>query len=139
MSDYGVEIRTTDPGARAVPPGSLVVAHHRTPRAEITVERFTGGHLLHLAVAGCLFNDILRLAAERGITVTGLRVTADGDFVGEPTVSTGISYAVDISGSGSEVVLHRLVADAERDASIPLTLSRSTPVSASTISVHPVA
>jgi uncharacterized OsmC-like protein len=50
----------------------------------VKIETLTGGHLLHLAVAGCLFNDILRVAAERGITVNQLKVSAYGDFGGEP-------------------------------------------------------
>ena len=51
---------------------------------KVKIETLTGGHLLHLAVAGCLFNDILRVAAERGITVNEIEVSADGDFDGEP-------------------------------------------------------
>jgi hypothetical protein len=50
----------------------------------------TGGHLVHVAVAGCLFNDILQVAAERGVTVNQLEVSADGDFDGEPVERPGL-------------------------------------------------
>lgn len=137
MGGYGVQIRIADGSAPAVPLGKVVVEHHRTPSAEITAEVLSGGHVLHLAVACCLFNDLLRMASDRGIDVTDLRVSADGGFAGTPVVSTGVSYDIDIAGDAPDDVLRQLVADAERDASIPLTLARSTPVTPGAITVRP--
>lgn len=77
-ADYRVAIRTADPSTPAVALGSVTVEHHRTPRAQITAEVLSGGHVLHLAVACCLFNDILKLAAERGMAISDLAVTAAG-------------------------------------------------------------
>ena len=66
MAGYDAQIRLTDPGAEGADPSALVVAHHIADRAEISAEVLSGGHLLHLAVAGCLFNDILREARRAG-------------------------------------------------------------------------
>ncbi|HZA04267.1 MAG TPA: OsmC family peroxiredoxin, partial [Propionibacteriaceae bacterium] len=89
MGDYRATIRTVREGA--TDPGGFVVEHHRTPRAAIDVDLWSGGHLLHLAIASCLFNDILREAPDRGILVDHLAVTANGDF--DQNGSSGIRYA----------------------------------------------
>ena len=41
---------------------------------------FSGAHLLHLAAAGCVLNDIYREAATLDIQIDGLRVSAAGGF-----------------------------------------------------------
>jgi len=40
---------------------------------------FTGAHLLRLAAAGCLLNDVYREAVEMGMEIRGVRVTASAD------------------------------------------------------------
>ena len=61
--------------------GSAVRFPHRWTPGGVTVEAgFTGGHLLHLAVAGCVLNDVYREAAALGIELAGVRVTAAGGF-----------------------------------------------------------
>jgi uncharacterized OsmC-like protein len=136
MSGFDAQIRLTDPGSDGEDPAGLVVAHHLADRAEIQAEVLSGGHLLHLAVAGCLFNDILREARARGISVTELRVSADGDFGGDPVVSTGITYEVEIAGEAPEADLRRLVADCEAPAAIPQTLRAGTTVDPGSIQVR---
>jgi hypothetical protein len=66
MANFDVEICIADPSSHGLDPGRLVLSHHLTYRAEIHAEVLSGGHLLHLAVAGCLFNDILREARRAG-------------------------------------------------------------------------
>jgi hypothetical protein len=45
---------------------------HRWTPGGVTVEAgFTGGHLLHLAVAGCVLNDLYREATALGIDLDG--------------------------------------------------------------------
>jgi putative redox protein len=133
---FDAEIRLADPGSASGDPAALVVAHHIADRAEIRAEALSGGHLLHLAVAGCLFNDILREARARGIPVTDLRVSADGDFDGDPMISTGITYEVEIAGDAPEADLRRLVADCEAPAAIPHALRAGTTVDAGSIRVR---
>jgi hypothetical protein len=76
MGSYGIQIRKAEASPRAIDPGDVIFKHHHAGHAQMRIETLTGGHLLHLAVAGCLFNDILRVAAERGITVNQLEVSA---------------------------------------------------------------
>ena len=64
---------------------------------------FNGGQLLHLAVAGCISNDLFREAAGRGLTLRRVVVTVDGDFAGDPAVSTGITC----DGEGSTATARR--------------------------------
>ena len=116
MADYRATIRTVSDVASDMGEG-VVVAHHRTPRAAIDVETWSGGHLLHLAVAGCLFNDILREAPNRGIPVDHLAVTANGDF--DENGSSGIRYEIEIRTSADRREVERLVAEMEADATIP--------------------
>jgi hypothetical protein len=51
-----------------------------------------------LAVAGCLFNDILRDAKARRLSPTDLRISAGGGFEGDPLHSTGVTYEIEIAG-----------------------------------------
>lgn len=135
MANYRAAIRLAgDTSSEAVDPGRFVVNHHLTERAELDLDVLSGGHLLHLAVAGCLFNDIVRAAAARTIQLSDLQVSAAGGFAGDG--STGITYAVEIAGDASEGELRQLVADCEDAAAIPLTLVRGTTVEASEIVVH---
>jgi uncharacterized OsmC-like protein len=128
MAGYPVEIRTTEGSSDAIDLGTVVVRHHLTDQAAVTAEVLSGAHLLHLAVAGCLFNDLLREAARRDLALTDVRVTADGRFDGPAGESTGISCAIDVTSDAAEADVRRLVADVQEDASIPLTLKRGTTV-----------
>jgi uncharacterized OsmC-like protein len=129
---YDVQIHSV-PADRAatdaVPLSQVVLQHHRTDGIQIDAQPLSGGHLLHLAVAGCIFNDLYHLATERGIRLTDVRVAATGGFEGEePTVSTGITYQVAVSGEASEEQLRELVSEVDRIAAIPDVLRRETAV-----------
>jgi len=136
---FDIQIRSV-PADRAatdaVPLSRVVLQHHRTDGIQIDAQPLSGGHLLHLAVAGCIFNDLYLLAADRGIRLTDVRVSATGGFEGEePTVSTGVTYQVSISGEASEEQLRALVLEVDRIASIPDVLRRETVVSLSDVKV----
>lgn len=96
---------------------------------------FNGGQLLHLAVAGCVSNDLFREAAKRGITLTRVVVTVDGGFGGEPATSTGIAYSVEVAGPAPESDLVALVNHVDVIAEIPNSLRQGTPVTLDRISV----
>jgi uncharacterized OsmC-like protein len=136
VSDFDVSISLSDAAGEAVRPDGLVVEHHLTDRARIDAAALSGGHLLHLAVAGCFFNDILRAAAARNIGVTDLRVAATGGFEGDPLLSTGITYSIDIAGEATDAELGELVRDVEAAAAIPRTLRDGVNVEATEISVR---
>jgi hypothetical protein len=68
-------------GAGTMMSGSATPARfpHRWTPGGVTVEAdFTGGHLLPLAAAGSILNDVCRDAAAPGIGLRGVRVTAVG-------------------------------------------------------------
>jgi organic hydroperoxide reductase OsmC/OhrA len=89
---------------------------------------FNGGQLLHLAVAGCVSNDLFREASKRGIELTRVVITADGGYGGQPVVSTGISYSVEIEGLAPEAELRALVRHVDEIAEIPNSLRVGTQV-----------
>lgn len=80
---------------------------------------FTGAHLLHLAAAGCVLNDLYREAAGLGIPLDGVRVTAAGAFDTTTWTSTGITYTVELDSPGNDGVLAGLLARVDEIAEIP--------------------
>src|SRR5258708_30063927 len=93
---------------------------HRWTPSGVTVEAdFTGGHLLHLAAAGCVLNDIYREAAALGIELKGVRVSAAGGFDTGTWKSTGISYSVDVSSDAPAAELAHLLEVVDEVAEIP--------------------
>jgi uncharacterized OsmC-like protein len=101
--------------------GSESVAFsHRWTEAGVTVEaQFTGAHLLHLAVAGCVLNDLYREAAALGISLKGARVRASGDFDTTTWASTGIEYAVDVDTEATDDEVSALIERVDDVAEIP--------------------
>lgn len=76
---------------------------HRWTPDGVTVEAdFTGAHLLHLAAAGCVLNDLYREAERLGTPLDGVRVTASGGFETGSWHSTGIGYTVQLDTPASE-------------------------------------
>lgn len=101
---------------------------HRWTEDGVTIEaEFTGVHLLHLAVAGCVINDIHREARAVGIEVRGARVTAWGTFDIEVPASTGIEYTIELDGVGG-AERAALIERVEAVAEIPAALARPTHV-----------
>jgi uncharacterized OsmC-like protein len=97
---------------------------------------FNGGELLHLAVAGCVSNDLFREARTLGLRLTRVAITAHGEFTGTPQVSGGIEYSVEVWGVAPDAALRELVARVDTIAEIPNSLRRGTPVRLSMARVH---
>ena len=94
-------------------------AHRWTPEG-VTVEAdFTGAHLLHLATAGCVLNDIYREAENLGVRIDGVRVRASGSFDSDTWASTGIVYGVEVDSPASVDELARLLDRVDEVAEIP--------------------
>jgi uncharacterized OsmC-like protein len=81
---------------RSVVAGAVSFPHRWTANGVTVETAFTGAHLLHLATAGCVLNDIYREADRFGVSVLGVRVTATGEFDTDTWRSRGISYAVEV-------------------------------------------
>jgi uncharacterized OsmC-like protein len=93
---------------------------HRWTEGGVTVQSaFTGAHLLHLAVAGCVLNDVYREAVRLGLQVHGVRVRADGDFDTTTWASTGISYAIEVDSPEPAGDIDALLTTVEEVAEIP--------------------
>jgi uncharacterized OsmC-like protein len=109
-------------GAGTMMSGSTAAVRfpHRWTPGGVTVEAdFTGGHLLHLAAAGCVLNDLYREAAALGIDLDGVRVTAAGEFDAATWQSTGIGYSVEVSSDASADQLAQLLEAVDQAAEIP--------------------
>jgi uncharacterized OsmC-like protein len=93
---------------------------------------FNGGHLLDLAVAGCVSNDLFGEAAPRGCRARrgpGARVRAGrGRSRRDPGLSTAISYSVELHGGASEEQLRDLAAYVDDIAEIPNSIRTGTAV-----------
>lgn len=93
---------------------------HRWTEQGVTVDSaFTGAHLLHLAAAGCVLNDVYREADGHDLNVNGVRVTASGGFDTQTWQSTGISYAVEIDSDASGEEVDAVLAAVDAVAEIP--------------------
>lgn len=96
---------------------------HRWTDGGVAVEAgFTGAHLLHLAVGGCVLNDVYREADRLGIVVHGVVVSVDGDFDRSSWASTGITYSVEIDSPSPPVDVQQLLHVVEDVAEIPRAL-----------------
>ena len=117
----------------AVSAGSLQASdgirmpHAWTAEGVSVQSQFTGAHLLHVAVAGCVLNDLYREADRLGLPLNGVRVTASGAF-GEEWESRGIEYAVALDTSLSDDQLTKLMKTVDDVAEIPRALRRGTTV-----------
>jgi uncharacterized OsmC-like protein len=94
-------------------------AHRWTPDGVTVQGAFTGAHLLHVAIAGCVLNDLYREAAAAGVELHGVRVSAAGGFDADSWTSTGITYSVVLSSDAPAAELARLLDTVDEIAEIP--------------------
>ena len=114
-------MRSSDPSATHFP--------HRWTEGGVTVSTvFTGAHLLHLSVAGCVLNDVFREARELGVDVQGVQVTARGGFDLRTWASTGIEYEVEVASGADPAEVDRLLARVEQVAEVPRAIASGAPV-----------
>ena len=109
-------LRSGDAGAVAFP--------HRWTADGVSVDAtFTGAHLLHLAVAGCVLNDLYREAGRLAIELGGVRVRATGGFdPDDGWASTGIRYTVELDTPADPDRLAHLLETVDTVAEIPRAL-----------------
>jgi uncharacterized OsmC-like protein len=102
---------------------------HQWTADGVTIDAaFTGAHVLHLAVAGCVLNDVYREAARLQIPVAGVRVTAGGGFAPGSWHSTGIGYQVEVDSAASSIDIDTLLNVVDSVAEIPKSLRAGTNV-----------
>jgi uncharacterized OsmC-like protein len=96
---------------------------HRWTATGVSVESdFTGAHLLHLATAGCVLNDVHREAEAMGIPLRGVRVVAFGSFDTVSWHSLGIEYFVRVDTDAPETDVEHLLQHVDEVAEIPKAL-----------------
>jgi uncharacterized OsmC-like protein len=108
--------------------GAVSFPHQWTSEGVTVQAAFTGAHLLHLAAAGCVLNDVYREAGRLGLPVQGVRVTASGGFNGDTWQSTGIVYAVEVDAQVSPEDRGRLLEAVDAVAEIPKAIRAGTTV-----------
>ena len=101
--------------------------HRWTPEGVSVEALFTGAHLLHVAAAGCVLNDLYREAADLGVELRGAQVRAEGGF-DDAWASTGISYAVELDSPAGAAAVASLLARVDAVAEIPKALRAGTTV-----------
>ncbi|CUS04997.2 OsmC family protein [Candidatus Promineifilum breve] len=95
-----------------------------------------GGELLFLALATCYCNDIYREADRRGIAVTAVEVTVDGDFGAPSEPAYNITYRAKVTGRAGAAELEALARHTDTVAEIQNTLRGGTPVTMGEIEVE---
>jgi uncharacterized OsmC-like protein len=109
--------------------GDATCFPHRWTRRGVTVQAdFTGAHLLHLAAAGCVLNDVYREAAALGIDLGAVRVTAAGGFNTGTWESTGIGYRIEVVSPASREEIADLLEVVDQVAEIPRVIRAGAPV-----------
>jgi putative redox protein len=129
VSGFSVETRSLTGAVTAIgAAGPFTLVVDRPQEAGGGGKGFNGGQLLHLAVAGCVSNDLFREAPGLGVELHSVRITVDGDFAGEPPVSTPISYSVEVISPSDPERVRELIALVDRIAEIPNSLRQATAV-----------
>ncbi|MEU1417889.1 MULTISPECIES: OsmC family protein [unclassified Streptomyces] len=105
--------------------------HRWTPRGVGVRSAFTGGHVLNLAVAACVLNDLYREADAGGVELRGVRVRAEGGFDTSRWKSTGISYTVEVDSDAPQALITALIATVDEVAEIPRALRQGAAVTRS--------
>ena len=124
---YRVEMRTVAGGPTALgTAGPYTLVADRPTSAGGHGRGFNGGQLLYLAIAACISNDLYREAGARGITLSDVAISVDGDFRGRGQPSTPIEVTLEVTGAASEDDLAALVDEVERVAEIPASLRGAT-------------
>jgi organic hydroperoxide reductase OsmC/OhrA len=128
--DFAASISTADSQGQPAPVSTagLTIRHHKTGAARISIAYPTGGHLLHLAAATCLFNDLHTAASRAGLRLGPVAVWADGGFDDTMTSSTGIVLEVEISGEADPEELRTLVLETFEVSTVACVLRGSTSV-----------
>ena len=130
--DDRYEVTVAAGALRSESAGTVRFPHRWTPDGVTVQGAFTGAHLLHVAIAGCVLNDLYREATALGLDLHGVRVTAAGGFNTDAWTSTGITYSVEISSDAPPDQLARLLATVDEIAEIPRAVRAGTTVQRTT-------
>ena len=128
MDDREFLVTVSSGDLRLDSPGGVAFPHRWTEGGVVVESDFTGAHLLHLSIAGCVLNDVHREAKRLGVQVHGVRVTAWGDFDRVNWHSTGVTYSVEVASPADGDAIADLLAEVDDVAEIPMALRAGAPV-----------
>ncbi len=112
MGDFSVVVGAGT--LRSGAPDAVTFPHQWTAHGVTVDTSFTGAHLLHLAAAACVLNDVYREAGTLGVDVRGVRVSATGD-----SSLTAGGRPVSATAFGSTPPRHRMRSTGCSGASTP--------------------
>ena len=126
MGEYTVVVGAGTLRSKA---GHAVSFPHDWTGDGVTVEAaFTGAHVLHLAVAGCVLNDLYREAEALGLEIHGVCVSASGAYETGSWRSTGIDYTVHVESDAPQADVEALISRVDSVAEIPRAVRAGAPV-----------
>ncbi|GAA2753227.1 OsmC family protein [Amnibacterium kyonggiense] len=109
--------------------GALFTSPHRWTEGGVSVVgAFTGAHLLHVAVGGCVLNDVYREAEDLGLDVLGVRVAVAGGFDPATWASTGVTWTAEVDAAAPDADVAVLLDRVEAVAEIPRAIAQGAPV-----------
>lgn len=123
-----MEFETSVAAGSLRPTKGIVFPHQWTAEGVTVTSDFTGGHLLHLAAAGCVLNDVYREAAQLGVNVRGVRVRAVGGLDTDSWQSMGIEYSIELDSDAGPEDVDALFDRVDAVAEIPKALRVGTTV-----------
>jgi len=109
MKSDEFEVAATAGNLRPVRGSGIKFPHVWTEDGVVVESAFTGAHLLHLSIAGCVLNDVYREAETLGIVVDGVKVVVLGDFDRETFHSTGVEYHVEVNSNADDPEVDELM------------------------------
>ena len=107
---------------------SIVFPHQWTDGGVSVAAAFTGGHLFHLAPAGCILNDVHREAVGMDVDIDGVRVRCWGSLDTDTWQSTGVTYEVEIDSTATAAQVEAVLARVDSVAEIPKTMRSPTQI-----------
>ena len=122
MKSNEFEVTATAGNLRPVRGSGIKFPHVWTEDGVVVESAFTGAHLLHLSIAGCVLNDVYREAETLGIVVDGVKVVVLGDFDRETFHSTGVEYQVEVNSNADDSEVDELIRVVDEVAEMPKAL-----------------
>ena len=119
MSTSPFDVVVSSGSLRPGPDEGVEFPHQWTADEVVVQSAFTGAHLLHLSIAGCVLNDVHREAETLGLALDGVRVTAGGDFDRQSWHSNGVEYSIEVDSEHSDSDIVRLIGVVDEVAEIP--------------------
>ncbi len=119
MAETSVHIRTAHDASFAIGwAGKHALAIDRPESDSGSGFGFSGGDLLLLALGASYANGLQREAAERGITILGLRVVVDCDWGGEPVRPQNVRVCARLEADADEEELMGLLERAHETSEV---------------------